>query len=84
MSSSFPRNMTRHRACAFREEIMGDKVRHVGLTAAALCAVAGLTATPAAPSRISWSARVDMKRHASARASEAKNMRRSTLRQGEL
>jgi len=47
MSSSFPRNMTRHRACAFREEIMGDKVRHVGLTAAALCAVAGLTATTA-------------------------------------
>ena len=27
--------------------IMGDKMRHLGLTAAVLCAVAGLTATTA-------------------------------------
>ena len=47
MSWSFTRNMTRHGACAFKEEIMGDKVRHLGLTAAALCAMAGLTATTA-------------------------------------
>ena len=35
------------RGLHFREEIMGDKVRHLGLTAAPLCAVAGLTATTA-------------------------------------